>query len=244
MNKKICIYCDTEFSVPDSRINTAKFCSRTCSDSAPRTSNKTYCSECGSMFALKKSQVERNKAWGNFCSKECNSSFRKRATLGEGNPNFRGRNYDHDGYKKFVPHGKGSLKLHHYVAFENLGINKLPRGGHIHHKDCDILNNSPRNLQLISLSDHRWIHKEFGSATLWAFEKGKIAIEDIVSWSSDRIKANYILMNDVVTQGEILKSMGISDENKALSMLTAKPRPDVRIIEVTDLSGADTLEGE
>lgn len=206
---KDCLICGVEFNIPKTREHTAKYCSRACSDKAPRKKNMVNCAECGKSFPLKRSQAERSKYWGNFCSTDCNSNFRKRATIGEGNPNFKGRNYDEDGYRIYTPAaslglGLGRIKVHHATSFTYLGMNSLPKGYHIHHKDCDVLNNDEHNLQLISNNDHKWIHKEFGSATLWAVEKGLVEIITVVSWSSDPIRAEFLLKSNLKTQKEML----------------------------------------
>lgn len=240
MPSKNCAICNVVFTYPKAREGTAKYCSRKCSDSAPRGRNTVSCSECGVIFPLKKSHAERNKVWGSFCSTDCNSAFRKRAVLGESNPNYRGNNFDSDGYKKHIPHGKGSTKLHHYNAFIALGIDKLPKGGHIHHRDCDILNNSPENLQLISIPDHKWLHSQYGSATLWAITKGRLCEDEASSWSSDPFRAKHLLMNNVLTQGAILKHFGIKDPAEALVILSRKP---IRctFTEVDDFTEVDQL---
>lgn len=234
MNDKKCLKCGADFRVPDSRVDTAKFCSRVCADSYPRARHTVTCSECAKQFHLKKSQSERNKEWGSFCSKKCNSVFRSRMALGSGNPNFRGSNYDYDGYRKYVPvHGK-SIKLHHHVAFETLGIDRLPTGSHIHHRDCDIMNNSPENLQLLSTSDHKWIHKEYGSATLWAIHHNKLSIDDAIQWSSDKARALHILINNVITQRGFLDAVGANKNHDVLHILSVKPLVNVKIQEIKE----------
>lgn len=127
MNNKKCLVCDKDFIVPDSRVKTAKYCSRACSDSRPFKKNKVNCAECGASFPLKKSQADRNKVWGSFCSDICSSSFRSRMTSGDKNPNSRQRQYDSDGYRLYVPHGKGEIKLHRYTAKIALGLSELPK---------------------------------------------------------------------------------------------------------------------
>lgn len=201
-----CLKCCKDFEIKPSRLGKAKFCSRECSDSYPRKKNVHHCSECGVHFPIKKSAVERRKVWGVFCSGKCSSAFRSRMILGDNNPNSKSRNYDHDGYRLYVPYGKGKVKLHRWNAIQALGIDSIPKDIHIHHKDCNILNNDPKNLQAMSLPDHRWVHKEFGSATLWALQHDKVTLESVTSWSSDPTRANYLLQQNVITQGEQLKA--------------------------------------
>ena len=222
---KSCFVCGVEFSVPKTREKTAKYCSRDCSNKKPQPRNIVQCVECGSKFHRKKSAQERNKYWGNFCSVSCSSKFRSRATTGENNPNFKNRNYDADGYRLYTPQaslklGYGKIKLHHAVVFQLFGITRIPKGYHVHHKDCDVMNNDAKNLQLISNSDHKWIHKEFGSATLWAFERGRIKIEDIISWSSDIDRAKFLLLSNIENQKNMMKGFDFNDINHINSQLT------------------------
>ena len=222
---KECLVCKKEFNVPKTREHTAKYCSRPCSDKAPKKRNTVNCAECGKNFHLKKSQAERSKVWGSFCSTECNSNFRKRVTIGDGNPNFKGRHYDEDGYRIYSPPaelglGLGAIKIHHAISFVCLGLTTLPKGYHVHHKDCDVLNNTESNLQLMSTNDHKWIHKEFGSATLWAIEKSLINIEDAVSWSSDQIRAEFLLRSNLKTQKDMLVGFDPKNEDHINERLT------------------------
>lgn len=223
--EKTCLICNTVFKVPFKRRDTAKYCSRSCSDKAPRKRNTVNCAECGKLFPLKKSQEKRNKCWGSFCSKDCSSLFQSRMRTGEKNPNFKNRNYCSDGYRLYTPQaslklGFGKVKLHHAITFRELGIRSIPSGYHVHHKDCDIMNNDRLNLQLISNSDHKWIHKEFGSATLWAFERGKILLSDIVSWSSDPIRAKFLLLSNIVNQKEMMVNFDFSNMDDVNRILT------------------------
>ena len=183
------------------------------------------CAECGTLFPQKPSQQSRNKVWGSFCSDKCNSVFRSRITLGRGNPNSKGRNYDQDGYQLYTPAGKGTTKLHHYVTFEALGISKLPAGFHVHHRDCDVLNNDASNLQLISSSDHKWLHKEFGSATLWAIQHGKLDANEAASWSSDRRRAEALLFSNVNTQAALWKYAKEKGHSVMTPFISPKPIP-------------------
>lgn len=213
---KICLICKSEFSVPKSRELSAKYCSRACSDRKATKKNMVQCAECGCKFHLKKSAELRNKYWGSFCSTKCSSSFKSRMYSGDGNPNSRGRNYDSDGYRLYTPQaslklGFGKIKLHHAITFQVLGISKIPDGYHVHHKDCDVMNNNPENLQLISNSNHKWIHKEFGSATLYAIEKNLVSVESAVSWSSDRARAKFLLMSNICNQKEMMRGFDFND---------------------------------
>lgn len=205
--KLICKQCGVDFFVPKSRKDTAKFCSKACADKYPRSKNETNCTECGKRFAIKKSQVDKT-VWGNFCSKSCVGEFRKRMYCGENNPNYKGRDYDNDGYRVFIPEkgrfeGK-SIKLHIYQALTVLEIDSIPKGFHVHHKNCNRLDNRPENLAVMSTSDHVWLHKQFGNAGLNAHENNLISTEELSNWSDDKIRAIFLLEANLLNQKERL----------------------------------------
>lgn len=225
MVNKVCLVCNSSFSVCKSRENTAKYCSKDCSNKKPQPRNMVQCGECGIKFHRKKSAQDRNKYWGNFCSVNCSSKFRSRILVGDKNPNFKNRNYDNDGYRIYVPQaslglGFEKIKVHHAVTFESLGIRKIPDGYHVHHKDCNVENNDPLNLQLISNSDHKWIHKEYGSASLWALQESKIDASVMAQWSSDRDRAYFLLMSNLINQAEMLKGFDVTDIKNITERLT------------------------
>ena len=204
---KKCVTCSSEFSVIASRKDTAKFCSSTCAAKAEKPKNMVRCAECGGLFHLKKSHAERNKVWGSFCGAACVATYRARASSGSGNPNYKGRVFDQDGYRIYSPPASLKLtngkqrKVHQQVALEATGLTELPLSMHVHHKDCDILNNVASNLSFMSVSDHKWIHKQFGSAVLRAVERGEVDVAIAASWSDDPIRATILLLNNCVMQG-------------------------------------------
>lgn len=241
-----CKLCTAPFTVPACRGDTAKFCSRKCSDSAPRERQSTLCRECGKEFHLKKSQAARNTAHGNFCGKVCFSAFRSRIYIGEGNPNDKGRNVDYDGYRIFSPPaslglGLGRIKMHIAVTLGVLGIKKIPLGLHVHHRDCDVLNNDASNLQVLTASDHKWIHKQYGVATLRAIERGKVDIDDAAQWSDDPIRAKTLLLNNLPNQAVFFKYCVEKFGSADLAMVVAAKPTRVTFVEVDELS--DTARG-
>lgn len=203
--KKIvtCLNCKVEFSVPAHREHTAKYCSKICSDKSMKAKPNVVCSVCNKPFHRKTSHIGTKHPI--CCSYNCMAIIRSKVYLGDNNPNFKNRNKDHDGYKLETPAASHKLgikrrRLHVAVALEALGISQIPKGFHVHHRDCDIRNNQAENLSVLSVSDHKWIHKQFGSATLWAYRKGKISLESIVSWSDDMPRARRLLVASVKTQ--------------------------------------------
>lgn len=244
---KVCAHCGGAFSVNNARKDTAKFCSRSCSDAHPKKHNTVLCAECGTSFPLKKSQADKT-VWGNFCSSACMSKARSRRAAGDGNPNWKGRNYDHDGYKLFTPQaslglGFGKIKVHHAVSFSAVGITKMPKGMHVHHRDCNNQNNAAHNLQFLTISDHRWIHKQYGSATLWAIANGKIDISDAASWSDDPIRATGILFQDVESQGAIFRYFQQKNISTDIAKISAIKPVRVQFLEVTELKTTERGAG-
>lgn len=203
---KNCEVCLVEFEVIKCRETTAKYCSRACSDKTKPAKPNTVCTTCGKEFHMKESQKKRySRTLGVFCSVVCSAKNKSESYLGEKNPNNKGRNTDHDGYRIYSPHASGivsgkKVKLHIATAMEVLGVEKIPKGFHVHHRDCDILNNHPDNLAVLSVSDHVWLHKQFGNATLWAYSREKISFDQLVSWSDNEERAIRLLNTSVETQ--------------------------------------------
>lgn len=202
-----CAHCNKLFDVIDCRKDTAKFCSRKCSDEFPRGGNKELCTQCGKSFKLKPyAKYKYARTLGTFCSISCSAIYKQSAYIGSKNPNYKSKNTDCDGYRLFTSSGPRTLgaakhtKLHQAVAAEILGIERIPPGLHVHHRDCDINNCTPSNLVVLSASDHKWIHKQYGIATLWAFCSGKIGLDEIVLWSDDRDRAKRLLPLKVTDQ--------------------------------------------
>lgn len=199
---KKCLTCGNNFTVIDSRKDKAKYCSRECARPSLRTKNNTTCTECGKLFHLKESSKKRYKrTQGYFCSTKCVAEFRKKAYFGVNNPNFRNAERDGkyllDRLPKF-----GRIKLHHKIVFEYLKIDNVPNNYCVHHRDCVVDNNSEENLVLLTWSDHRWLHKNFGNATLWAFVHNKVSLEELCSWCKNPEKAKRLLTLNIINQKE------------------------------------------
>ena len=71
-------------------------------------------------------------------------------------------------------------------------------------------NNLPQNLVVLNNSDHRWLHKQFGSTGLWAFCNGKISLDEACSWSNNPELARRLLPLTVVDQVPMVSE--ISDD--------------------------------
>lgn len=194
--------CNKLFTVIDSRKNSARYCCKECANLSLKGKPNTICTECGNLFHLKESSKKRYKrTQGYFCSTKCVADFRKKAYLGNNNPNFRNATRD-DGYLLCNLPKFGRIKLHHKVVFEALKINKLPEKHCVHHRDCDVNNNDEENLVLLTLSEHRWLHKNFGNATLWAYYYNKVSLEELCSWCKNPKKAKKLLPLNIIKQKE------------------------------------------
>jgi hypothetical protein len=201
MIKLICNNCNNEYEVINSRKNKSKFCSRKCSDLSKKAKPNQKCDYCGDSFHLKESAVKRyNRKMGIFCSMKCSSNYKKEYFLGKNNPNYRGRQYDSDGYRINHYPKKGRMREHKYIVTKYLSIDEIPKNHCIHHRDCNIYNNKPENLVILSNSDHRWLHKQYGNATLWAFMNNKITLEELILWSNDPKKAKKLLPLNIKKQ--------------------------------------------
>lgn len=204
MISKTCLQCSIDFQVDKWRSG-AKFCSRTCSDLSKVSGANVSCSHCGSGFHIKPSQLARyQRRIGVFCSVSCSAKAKSKAYSGESNPNYKGKNTDSNGYRIYAPQSSNlnfrGMKLHQAVCCEILGLERIPAGFHVHHRDCDIQNNDPKNLAVLSVSDHKWLHKQFGIATLWAYYHEKAILTDLVSWSDDHARASRLLVTHVSEQ--------------------------------------------
>lgn len=220
--KVTCETCGKNEEVSLSRSIAYKTCSHKCS--TLRIKNKTdlncTCTNCSIKFHLKESQIKRyNRNMGTFCSTKCSTKYKKDYYLGKNNPNFRGAQYDSDGYRINHYPKIGRVKEHIYVTKTYLNLNYIPKNYCVHHRDCNIYNNIPENLAVLSASDHRWLHKQYGNATLWAFCHEKVDLETLTSWSNNPEKAKQLLSLNLITQsgvfkqGELLENPIINNED-------------------------------
>lgn len=194
-----CVICNNEFTRSGKQAKIGKCCSFKCLSIYNKGKDNCSCDQCGTTFHRKKSRIDKQS--NNFCSRSCFATWKSINLRGCKNPNFRNCEIE-DGYKIYRGEKFGRIKQHHAVIFEVLEINKLPNNYCVHHRDCDPMNNCPDNLVLITNSDHRWLHKQYGSATLWAYLNGKINLEDLVKWSDNKEKSQKLLPMNVLIQKE------------------------------------------
>lgn len=91
-----------------------------------------------------------------------------------------------------------------------MGIDNIPDAVHVHHRDCDVLNNDPMNLVALTTGDHIWLHKQYGNATLWAISHGKLSVSDAVSWSDDPSRASRLLTLTSISQSLAYNNLGFT----------------------------------
>lgn len=227
--EKTCVHCKKTF-VTEKLKKRTRFCSVKCAvdNNDPKEPNVT-CDHCGKVFYIKPSRIKKYKqrTLGFFCSIKCTSENKKIAYSGEKNPNYRGREHI-DGYRIYVPgaskiHFGKQMKLHTAVCCEVLNVKGL-KGFAVHHRDCNVENNIAENLVVLLASDHQWLHKQFGNATLWAYFHGKIDLESLVSWSDNKEMARTLLPLNVTIQNPnnlgkivdgILVSKGTCDKHES-----------------------------
>lgn len=236
-----CKQCSTGFSVPSHRKDTAKFCSRQCAAAHPKLHHTTRCRECGVEFKRKPSHAKKNAQLGNFCGMSCLAATKKRLYAGDSNPNSRVRNFDRSGNRIYPPaaslkFGFGKIKIHHAVTFKVIGITSLPKGLHVHHRDCDVLNNDASNLQVMTNSDHKWLHHQFGVATLKAISDGGVSIEDACQWSDDPLRAHSLLITNVHAQAAMHKYLMDKFGKSDIGLIAASKPVRAEIVLVEEFS--------
>lgn len=200
---KICEKCGKEYNTSRKK---QKYCSSECRLSSQRKELESTCEVCGKKYHLKPYNQIRSKH--KTCSRKCRGLLIQKLYRGDNNPNSKGRNYKADGSPVYNPNSVNydddirEDKLYKAVCCEVLGLTRIRAGKsvQIHHRDCDKLNNTPENLVLLNISDHRWLHKQFGNATLWAYYNKKVSKDEMVSWSDDRERAERLLDMCVLTQ--------------------------------------------
>lgn len=190
-----CKICKKKETVHLSRAIKYKYCSRECMGKDKQKEHNVSCTQCGKTFRQRPDRLKRKRTLGFFCSHECQGKYKQKIYKGSGNPNYKAIYKDSNGYPlQYLPQ-IGRVKEHIYVATSFLEINKIPKGYHVHHRDCNVFNNDIENLAVLSISDHKWLHKQFGNATLWALMNSKISYNELIEWSNDKEKCKLLLVN-------------------------------------------------
>lgn len=215
MSKKVevkCRVCGKIEYVNPSRAKKYATCSRECMGKYYHTkfSNSVIkiCPECGKEFKVKPSHANKRK----YCSLECMYKGLPERFLGSGNPNYKGRDLNSDGYKKDTSNSK--FTEHRETVKKVLNIKDIPSVFIVHHKDGDKHSNDPKNLILLTHKEHTWLHKNLGNYVFKALFSGQLSIDTVLSWVDKEHKdfVKYALTTDctqqsaVVKQGELLEN--------------------------------------
>lgn len=137
-----------------------------------------------------------------YCSQKCKQAELPQKYLGFGNPNYRRRIENSDGYLK-----NGKYTIHRETVKAVLGIDDLPKSLVVHHKDGDKNNNNPNNLLLLTHKWHTWLHKNIGNYIFKALYNGQITIQDVLKITPDEYKkhVDYMLNTNCTQQSVVLK---------------------------------------
>lgn len=167
-----CDHCGISFSKSPSKVKSKNYCSKKCRHSDKYT--LLNCGTCGKEFEKINTTIFPN----NFCSRKCAAIFtspRMTDLNKKMNPErmtFENRLRIREGRLRTSPGCKSYKKylgvhVHRIVAADKLG-RKLKKGEIVHHKDENIHNNHPDNLEVLaSQSDHARHHmlKRYGKTT-------------------------------------------------------------------------------
>ena len=201
-----CKVCDKVENVPLSRSKKYLTCSRICLGNILKKEKIPNCKCANCNLDIYKKPSKKSSKLGNFCSVQCLAEYQKTAFLGKNNPNFKNIERDCDGYMMLHIPNMGSMKHHVFTMYSILGIKKIPKGYNLHHRDCNRDNNLPDNLCLINRSDHLWLHKQYGSAVMWAYCNNQIELDLLIKWSNNQEKAKRLLPLTLEKQIGIFKS--------------------------------------
>lgn len=173
------------------------FCTRSCQgrwNKWHKTPN-VQCSRCQVPFWVKSNRAPGTTSEPNryFCSRQCTDSAQRGWTP----PKVLARDSKQQTRPRtsagYVKPDRENRKLfvteHQRIVCEHFGIEKMPEGWNIHHRDCRKDNNCIDNLVILSPENHRWLHNEAGSGLMFAYCRGEISEEQIRRWyeQPDRI---------------------------------------------------------
>jgi endogenous inhibitor of DNA gyrase (YacG/DUF329 family) len=199
-----CAICEkVEFVFP-SRAKKYHTCSREClgiyNSQKYSTKIDKICPICNKQFKVKKSHQLRRV----YCSRNCLIKALPEKFKGSGNPNYKNRTEDSNGYmlnnERYV--------FHRELVKETMGISEIPHNLIVHHKDGNKHTNEPENLILLTHKIHTWIHKNIGNFVFKALSKKQITVEEILSWveeEKDKEIVKYVLCTNCTQQSVVLK---------------------------------------
>jgi hypothetical protein len=166
MIKKKCQNCNKSFMKSPSEINRTKrhFCSKDCSLEFNRGENHPgyeckpfQCVCCGNTFLRTPNRVLR--ASRPTCSPGCKNKIHPENISGVRNGNWKGGEFITRAGYKFIRIGiKKYIQEHRYVM-QNYICRVLSNNEVVHHENGNKLDNRPRNLSVMTQSEHAKIHR-------------------------------------------------------------------------------------
>lgn len=216
---KTCSVCAVEFTPT---TGSALTCGLECANKWFKfyTSPNCICTGCQVPFRRNPANLKRMIDKGTtelFCTRACRDSYLRSNRFGERMFSTKGNDSKMNNYKR-APRGFGHKYRteHQYIVANHFGLETVPYGIQIHHRDCDGLNNEKENLAVMTCIDHNWLHSEFGRATLFGYMKGQISLDLLLSWTQDPDRAKKLLLTNITNQSvdEILDMESELNERK------------------------------
>lgn len=129
-----CVHCGASFYNPLGR--TQRYCSVACRAVACREERR--CAWCGTAFVARRAQTRRH------CSQACARAARAATATS---------------YRNFVTADGRHMKVHRHIAEQQIG-RALTSDEVVHHRNGDIHDNRPENLQVMTWAEHNRVHKQ------------------------------------------------------------------------------------
>ena len=172
--EKTCKHCNTIFTVPEYRKDTAIYCSRSCMALDARVKLISFCEECGSEFTHIASRANKAK----YCSQKCyHKAMNKKGTVEYECEHCHKKFLDAPSHKrkycsractnkssretfkpKFTTVRKAMLTRGLLKKCERCGFDKFPQILGVHHKDRNRNNNDMTNLEVLCPNCHSIEH--------------------------------------------------------------------------------------
>ena len=220
--KKVkCAICGKEEIVYLKRAEHYKCCSKECLNkyNSIKYSQKIKitCENCGKEFEIKKSELNRRRC----CSRKCINELHKTTYLGANNPN----SYEIRLKNNLISNTNLEYKnwIHQSIVKKYFNIKKIPKGYHVHHKDCVHTNNTLTNLVLLPKETHMLIHRIFGNVLLNALHTNRITREEFFKICNTKECEFYkdiidldITHQAVLKQGELLETPEVDNQQPSI----------------------------
>lgn len=219
-----CEICGKEEYVLNHRAQVYKTCSRECASKYLSQLNSKRvtltCPICGEEYECKQSKTKHHRTCG---KPECRKSWLKKTKCGKNNTNYK-KVEDLIRRNEYGECRNKAIHQHIVKEYFNLpNLKSLPKGYHIHHKDCNHDNNDIHNLVLLPQETHMLLHRIFGNVLLSALHTGRMDRETFFSILTDKQKEFYLNIIDldithqaVVKQGELLENPEVDNQHPSV----------------------------